>query len=48
MLNRYRNDVIKYGDDGRKNESVMVCFGRGGGKHPMQLPYRYTGCNLLG
>ena len=32
MLNKCRNDVFKYGDNNRKIEGVMACFGRGGGK----------------
>ena len=32
MLKKCRNDVLKYGYDSRKNDSVMACFVRGGRK----------------
>ena len=34
-VKKCRNDVLKYGYDSRKNDSVMACFVRGGVKaHP--------------
>ena len=35
MYKKCRNDVLNNGDDSRKNESIMVCFGTGVEKHPL-------------
>ena len=49
MLKKCRNDVLKYGYDSRKNDSVMACFVRGGVKaHPPAAFIPFYRLQLIG